>query len=91
MEMRDLDPEKLIFFIDVRESNEIQKFVDKCGAETILVQRAHEAQSDLSTGDCAEDINNYKYDYYITNNGTLEELAQSARKFMNEQNLINWK
>jgi hypothetical protein len=40
MEMRDLEPENLIFFIDVRESSEIQKFVDKCGAETILVQRA---------------------------------------------------
>lgn len=91
MEMRDLDPEKLIFFIDVRESDEIQKFVDKCGAETILVQRALETQNDLSAGDCAEDINNYKYDYYITNNGTLEDLEQCARKFMNEQNLINWK
>ncbi len=91
MEMRDLNPENLIFFIDVRESSEIQKFVDKCGAETILVQRAQEVQEDLSAGDCAEDINNYKYDYYITNNGTLEDLEQCARDFMNEQNLINWK
>lgn len=91
MEMRDLEPENLIFFIDVRESSEIQKFVDKCGAETILVQRALDKQNDLSAGDCAEDINNYKYDYYITNDGTLDDLEQCARKFMNEQNLINWK
>lgn len=91
MEMRDLNPENLIFFIDVRESSEIQKFVDKCGAETILVQRAQDVQEDLSAGDCAKDINNYKYDYYITNNGTLEDLEQCARDFMNEQNLINWK
>ena len=91
MEMRDLEPENLVFFIDVRESSEIQKFVDKCGAETILVQRALDKQDDLSAGDCTDDINNYKYDYYITNNGTLEDLEQCARKFMNEQDLINWK
>ena len=89
--MRDLEPENLIFFIDVRESSEIQKFVDKYGAETILVQRALDKQKDLSAGDCAEDINNYKYDYYITNDGTLDDLEQCARNFMNEQNLINWK
>ena len=99
MEMRDLELTlqanfplpNLIFFIDVRESSEIQKFVDQCGAETILVQRALDKQDDLSAGDCAEDINNYQYDYYITNNGTLEDLEQCARKFMNDQNLINWK
>jgi len=56
-----------------------------------LVQRTLETQDDLSAGDCTDDINNYQYDYYITNNGTLKELEQCARKFMNEQNLINWK
>lgn len=91
MEMRDLDPENLVFFIDVRESSEIQKFVNKCGAETILVQRAQDVQKDLSAGDCMNDIINYKYDFYITNDGSLEDLEQCARKFMKEQNLINWK
>ena len=75
--------QNLIFFIDVRESSEIQKFVDKCGAETILVQRRTD-EPDLSAGDCARDIYDFTYDIYINNDGTLENLEQKARYFMKE-------
>ena len=83
MENRDLDPEKLVFFVDVREPSEIQKLVQRCGAETILVQRRTD-EPDLSTGDCARDIYDFTYDIYIDNDGTLEDLEQKARYFMKE-------
>ena len=81
MENRDLDPENLVFFIDVREPSEIQKLVQRCGAETILVQRRTDGP-DLSVGDCARDIYNFTYDIYIDNDGTLEDLEHHAREFM---------
>lgn len=86
MENRDLDPEKLVFFIDVREPSEIQKLVQRCGAETILVQGRAD-KPDLSVGDCARDIYDYTYDLYIDNDGTLEDLELKAREFMHANNL----
>ena len=83
---RDLDSNNLVFFIDVRESSEIQKFVERCGAETILVQRYDNIET-LSIGDNTKDILNYNYNYIIYNDGTLEDLQQKAREFMKQQKL----
>ena len=83
MENRDLDPEKLVFFVDVREPSEIQKLVQRCRAETILVQR-HTDKPDLSASDCVRNIYDFTYDISIDNDGTLEDLEQKARYFMKE-------
>ena len=70
-----------IIFVMCREPQEIQKFVDRLGALTLCVRRATAENSETSNHADA-DIFNFKYDYYIDNNGTLEELEQKAKEFL---------
>lgn len=70
-----------VIFVMCREPQEIQKFVDRLGALTLCVRRATVENSETSNHADA-DIFNFKYDYYIDNNGTLEELEQKAKEFL---------
>lgn len=66
-----------------REPEEIDKFVKKYNAITVLVSRkekdnvSHLSWVDMNTWD-------YKYDYIIDNNGSLEDLYQSAVTFLEQ-------
>lgn len=84
---RDLDFDKLIFFIDVREPEEIEKLRRAHKAQTILLKRGNNKES-LSKGDNTEDILNYQYDYIIENSGNLEDLKRAAYEFMDTNGLI---
>lgn len=84
---RDLDAEKLIFFIDVREPEEIQKLKDKYNAQTILLSRGDSIKT-LGPGDSTEAILNYNYDYIIENAGDLDQLKWKAREFMEKNHLV---
>lgn len=79
--MRDYDSNRLIFFIDVREPSEIQKFRDAFNAQAILIQRASQEGLD-NNADKEENFNPELYDMVIANNGTLEQLEAQAREFM---------
>ena len=78
---RDYDVDRLVFFIDVREPEEINKLRKKYGAEAILIQRAGINGLDNS-GDKDENFDERLYDMVIANDGTLDQLEAQARVFM---------
>lgn len=64
-----------IMFVHIREAEEISKFVKASGgvAKTLLV-RPGKRLSKESYGNVSDDeVENYAYDYYYTNDTTLEE------------------
>jgi predicted AAA+ superfamily ATPase len=76
-----IDPSKGFIFIDVREPNEIQRMKEAFNATTLLIQRDAVAFQEVSNCSDAE-VNNYKYDYVVHNNGTYEELHEEAERFL---------
>lgn len=86
--MRDYDSNRLIFFIDVREPSEIQKFRDAFNAQAILIWRASQEGLD-NNADKEENFNLELYDMVIANNGTLEQLEAQAREFMRNKKYNN--
>ena len=75
------------FFIHCREPQEIQKFVDRVGAETVLIRRESVENQEQSNHADAE-VFNFNYDTVIENNGDLKELRDKAKKFLKER---GWK
>ena len=84
MDNRDYDSNRLIFFIDVREPSEIEKFRDAFNAQAILIQRATQESLD-NNADKEENFDPELYDLVIANNGTLEQLEAQAREFMKDK------
>lgn len=75
------DEEKCLYFIMCREPEEIQKFVDRIGARTLLVRR-FEVEGLSQSNHADTNILNYKYNTYIHNNGNLEDLQKVAYQFI---------
>ena len=72
--------ENCILFVMCREPKEIQKFVDRIGARTLVIRRT--SVEELPQSNHADaDIYNYKYNSYIYNDGTLEDLEGLANRF----------
>lgn len=68
-----------LLFIDCREPEEIQRFVNDYGALTLLVQRGEL----VIIGNHADDnVMNYQYDITIDNSRGLDELRQEAEIFV---------
>lgn len=80
-EMYDFSTDEVVVFIHCREPEEIAKFVKEMNAKTLLIRREAIETADQSNHADAE-VFNYEYDYIIENNGTLEELEQSAQTFL---------
>ena len=72
--------ENCLYFIMCREPKEIQKFVDRIGARTLVVRR-FEVERIPQSNHADADIHKYKYDSYIYNNGSLEDLKELANRF----------
>ena len=70
-----------IMFCDVREPKEIERLKNELGAITVFIMRENHELKISNHADA--DVENYKYDYYIYNNGTLEDLENTAIKFLN--------
>lgn len=70
-----------VIFVMCREPKEIHKFVDRLGAKTLCIRRAEAENAEMSNH-ADKEVLNYNYDYYIDNNGTLEELEQKAKDFL---------
>lgn len=86
-EQFDIPTKDCFLFIHCREPKEIQKFVDRVGAETLLIRRASvEGQEQSNHADA--DVFNFKYDYEIVNDGELKDLKDKAKKFLKER---GWK
>ena len=73
-----------ILFVHIREAGEIQKFVDATGGEakTLLV-RGGDRMKKSSYGNVSDDeVENYSYDYYFTNDKSLEETELLFKQFL---------
>lgn len=72
-----------VMFIHCREPEEIDRFVNDYYAHTLLVRRAA-ADEVEQINDSDNGVYNYAYDCIVENNGTLEDLADSARTYITE-------
>lgn len=81
----DFSSDDVLCFVHCREPQEIQKFVDKLGAKTLLIRRPS-VENCVQSNHADAGVFNYRYDYTITNDGTLEELEQKAINFMKKLN-----
>ena len=82
-EIYDFSTKDVLIFVHCREPKEIDKFVTRMGAKTLLIRRAATENNEQSNSSDM-DVFNYKYDYVIENNGTLEELEDKAIAFLKE-------
>lgn len=73
---------QVIMFVHIREINEIDKLKKQLDAKTLLItnNRIEKIQTNKSDAN----VEKYNYDYYIKNDGTLEELEEKAKKFVME-------
>lgn len=67
-------------FIHIREIEEIEKIKKLLNAKTLLIKNPRVAL--ITSNNSDKNVYNYKYDYIIENNGTLEDLKNKARKFV---------
>ena len=70
-----------VVFVMCREPEEIQKFVERTGAKTLCVRR-EEAEKQKTSNHADAKVLEYKYDYYINNNYSLEHLKIAAKAFV---------
>ena len=81
MESYDIPEYQQIAFVHCREPQEIQKFVDRLGACSLLITRpgvdGHEQYNHADT-----EVENYHYDFTIANDGTIEDLYNKAKEFL---------
>lgn len=84
-ECYDFSSDDVLCFVHCREPKEIAKFVDKMDAKTLLIRRAA-VEENTQSNHADAGVFDYRYDYTITNDGTLEELEQKAINFMKKLN-----
>ena len=75
---------KRVIFIDCREPKEIERFKQKLSAKTLLIRRDTKENKEASNHADAE-VENYKYDIVIDNNGSKGELIDKVVKFIKEE------
>ena len=76
-----LNPKKGVLFTHCREPQEIQKFKDRDNAITVLIRRAS-VENNNQSNHADANVFEYNYDYVIENNGTLDELKEKAKGFL---------
>ena len=74
---------KIVVFIHCREPKEIDRFVEDYNATTVLIKNKRVEDHGYSNAADAN-IELYKYDITILNNGTLDELKLTAKTFVKE-------
>ncbi len=81
-----LNSDKEIMFVHIREPEEIKKFVRATdGAAITLLVRGGERMKRGAYGNAADDgVENYSYDYYFDNDGTLAEAEEGFILLLNQ-------
>lgn len=69
-----------VLIIDMRDPKDIARSVETFGAETILIRNPNVRKIVSNHADA--NVENYKYDYIIENDGTLEQLERVAKLFI---------
>lgn len=68
-----------IMVIDIREPEEIERAKIIFDAITLFVK--NDNVEDITSNEADANVEKYEYDYYITNNGTIEEFDQNIMNF----------
>lgn len=76
------DPFTQFLFIDMREINQIKRACKDFNAISVLVKRNNAEKITNNPADAQTLDKNYKYDFVIENNTTLEHLNKLARQFV---------
>ena len=75
-----------VLFVDMRSPKDIARAVKTFDAETVLLRNPR--VKPIETNHADRNVENYKYDYIIENDGTLEQLENVAEFFVRE--IICW-
>lgn len=78
-EFRESEDEELMF-VHIREISEIEKVRVAAKAKTLLVTNKNVPL--ITSNESDKNVMNYQYDLYIRNDGTLEELDEKAKDFV---------
>ena len=76
------ESDKELLFIHIREPLEIQRIVENFNAKTILVNR--DKAVDITSNEADKNVHNYNYDYFISNNGSIEDLEEEVTKWLEQ-------
>ena len=87
LEQYGVDSEHGVLFVDVREPFEIEKLKEALNGITVFIER-DEVKNKEKSNHADSDVEDFIYDYYINNNGSYEDLAVSARHFLQDINAI---
>ena len=71
-----------LMFVHIREADEIEKAKKLLNAKTLLISNPRVKL--ITSNDSDGKVNEYNYDYYIENDGTLDDLKDKASKFIEE-------
>lgn len=71
-----------ILFLHIREPEEIEKAKNIFNAKTILVKR--DSVRHITSNMADENVYNYDYDIVIDNSGTLEDLKEKVKNFLDD-------
>lgn len=69
-----------LFFVDVREPEEIDRLKKELGFKTILIK--NNRVNHIPNNDADKYVENYNYDYIIENNGTEEDMKNCVVDFL---------
>ena len=75
-----LDSDSPVLFLHIREPQEIQRATNAFNAKTILVKNDNIESITSNMSD--KNVNEYNYDIIIDNSGTLENLREKAKEFV---------
>ena len=85
MDYENSDNDNKILFLHIREPGEIAKAANEFkeyNVKTILVKR--DSVKHITSNMADENVYNYKYDIEINNNGTIEDLEDKAKHFIDD-------
>lgn len=77
-----LDKNSVFLFLHIREPEEIARAVKEFGANTILIRR--NSIEHIISNIADENVFNFNYDFVIDNDGTIGELKDKVKKFINK-------
>lgn len=77
------DEDGKILFLHIREPREIERAVKEFKAKTILIIR--DSVKHITSNMADENVFKYDYDFVIENNGTIEDLKNKAKIFLNKE------
>lgn len=71
-----------IMLIDIREPSEISRAKRAFDARTILIE--NDRVENVNSNESDANVHNYRYNYVIKNNGTLDEFRENIKQFVNK-------